>query len=43
MSCWLYHQQMPLCRVRRLVDDRTKTGTIVLALPANLVGEVNAL
>ena len=43
MSYWLYHQQMPLCRVRRLVDDRAESGTVVLALPANLVGELSVL
>jgi hypothetical protein len=43
MSYWLYHQQMPLCRVRRLIDDRAESGTVVLALPANLVGDLCVL
>lgn len=43
MSFWLYHQQMPLCRVRRLHDDRAASGTIVLALPANLAGDLSVL
>jgi hypothetical protein len=43
MSFWLYHQQMPLCRVRRLVDDRAESGTVVLALPANLANDLSML
>jgi hypothetical protein len=43
MSFWLYHEQMPLCRVRRLVDDRAQSGTVVLALPANLAGDLSIL
>jgi len=43
MSYWLYHEQMPLCRVRRLVDARAESGTVVLSLPANLVSDMSVL
>jgi len=43
MGVWLYDTVMPLCRVRRLVDDQANSGTLTLLLPAHLIDDVSRL